>query len=649
MTYLRGTQDLRALGLSGSHSIGYNPMLRRYNVRNPKTLRSSIERLIPVWTIHRPHRRGCLPPAMASEPREKSPPIDEPTEIEPEFALIVAACGVGIATGAGVVILNFGVHAIRDLIWHADSLPSGRQLLKELSDIELLPRIVLPPILGGALVGILSLTVNGYKGIASTEGNSSFSNKIRAAVRPVVRAAAAAITLGTGASLGPEGPSVDIGQSIARGLGAALKSEKRITALIAAGSGAGVAAGFNAPIAGVFFAVETVLQKQLFKASVATQQSPTAVDGQNDSGGLAIAMVLLACVLAAVTSQAGLGTSPAFKVPDYKLESLAELPLYLLFGSLCGVVSASFSFSARVAEGAFEELRMSSGRVTNDCIKTILLPCVGGLTTGVLALGYPEILYLGFDNVNSILSASTGEYGPGLLIQIVVLKIIATSICRGSGLQGGIYAPSIFMGAALGSAYGIIVHVIGDPYGLVLSEPAAYALVGVGAMLASNCGVPLTSILLLFELTRDYLIILPTLATVGISYWVSSLVAPSVDNAAAARRRQMAAVAGEDVPEGPLMENIMKKMVEKKSTALTSGDALAAAVDATRQAMLTVAFAEKSACVVVNEDTLASEALRAMDAQQQDIAVVLGDEGVIGLVSRELLEKVVVATEHDIK
>jgi H+/Cl- antiporter ClcA len=124
---------------------------------------------------------------------------------------------------------------------------------------------------------------------------------------------AAAITLGSGASLGPEGPSVDIGKSVAQGLGSSLRSRQRhLTALIAAGSGAGVAAGFNAPISGVFFAVETVLQR--------TRRDPGdgSAQQQQQQQALTIAMVLLASVLAAIVSQAGLGSSPAFRVPEYR-------------------------------------------------------------------------------------------------------------------------------------------------------------------------------------------------------------------------------------------------------------------------------------------------------------------------------------------
>lgn len=491
-----------------------------------------------------------------------------------------------------MVIFNVSIHAIRDAIWHGETVLSGRQLLAQFSEMELWPRIVLPPVLGGVVVGVLGTAIGGYSNGAQEEKQGSGA-WYPAAIRPLARAVAAAVTLGTGASLGPEGPSVDIGRNCANGFGGLLRSRARhVTSLMAAGSGAGVAAGFNAPIAGVFFAVETVLQRELLRAATQkpSSQDDTQKKANQDSSGLTIAMVLLAAVLAAVVSQAGLGTSPAFRVPQYRLESFAELPLYLLFGALCGAVSASFSYSARVTENAFAELLQGSVRSNRvNVVGAALLPALGGLTTGVLGLGYPEILYQGFDNVNSVL-ASNGEYAPGLLIQIVFLKIIATTISRGSGLQGGLYAPSIFIGAALGSAFGLAVHAIGDPAGLVLSAPQAYALVGVAAMLASNCAVPLTSVLLLFELTRDYLIIVPTLGAVGISFWISSLAAPTIE-----------------ALKTPPTEEVI---------------ALACASD--------------RGCLLLQEDMTLSQALALMEVEGQEVAVVVGkDTAVLGMLRRE--------------
>jgi H+/Cl- antiporter ClcA len=398
--------------------------------------------------------RGAPPAAAAGD----APPPGEEGGAAGELALIFVAVGVGLATGASFVAFNEAIHVLRDAVWGTEEFLTGRALLRTLTEAQLWPLVALPPIGGGLAVGALKLVVGGYADRAASSDDGT-AERVRAAARPWARAAAAAVALGTGASLGPEGPIVDIGRSWAAGLGAALGGAPRraaLTSLLAAGAGAGVAAGFNAPIAGVFFAVETVLQREAFGGGA--DNSKDAPDGAGPargdalaSNGLTVAMVLLAAVVAASVVQAGLGSSPAFRVPEYRLESLGELPVFAAFGALCGAVSASFSYSTRVATDAFADIRAAAPVPA----AAALLPAVGGLTTGVLALGYPEILYQGFDNINSVL-ASSGDYSaaPGLLLQILVVKIIATAICRGSGLQGGLYAPSIMMGAALGAAFG---------------------------------------------------------------------------------------------------------------------------------------------------------------------------------------------------
>lgn len=545
---------------------------------------------------------------------------------EPEAAVILVACAVGLVTGSGVVAFNDIIHTIRDFVWHGETVLSGRQLLAEFSELELWPRIVIPPVLGGLVVGLLGAGIGGYTN-ASTSTEKNYAN-----FKPLFRTIAAAITLGTGASLGPEGPSVEIGRSCAQTLGKMLKSWSRHTkSLIAAGSGAGVAAGFNAPIAGVFFAVETIMmKKQSSGDSLRISSVDSGLgDARQDSAGLTIAMVLLASVLAALVSQAGLGSSPAFRVPEYRLESLYELPLYLLFGAICGAVSASFSYSARVTKDAFEELRENN---KTGKFGQVLLPALGGLTTGVLGLGYPEILYQGFDNVNSVL-ASSGDYAPGLLLQIVVLKIIATTISRGSGLQGGIYAPSIFIGAALGSAFGLAIHAVAGPSSIMLSAPQAYALVGVAAMLASNCGVPLTSVLLLFELTRDYLIIIPTLGAVGISYWISSLAAPAMERADKPSAKSLLSrlwmQKGEDGVQASLEESCIEPSILEGRLG-NNGSFTECPLDWECE------DSQQSQCILLNDDVTLSHALLLLENQHQTMAKILNAEGeVLGVLSRD--------------
>ncbi|KAH9303010.1 hypothetical protein KI387_014593 [Taxus chinensis] len=336
---------------------------------------------------------------------------------------------------------------------------------------------------------------------------------IKASFRSFLKTAAATVTLGTGNSLGPEGPSVEIGASIANGMGKVLQSSQGTKlSLVATGSAAGISSGFNAPVAGCFFAVESVLWPS--SANLSTSLTNTT------------SMVILSAVIASVISQAGLGSDPAFTIPAFEFRSPAELPLYVLLGILSGLVSVVLTKSTTYSMVASDKLLKMTG------VPAAFLPPLGGISVGLIALAYPEVLYWGFENVDTLLESQPYVKCPpaDLLLQLVGVKIVATSLSRASGLVGGYYAPSLFIGAALGSAYGKLASYAlshANPLlhldALEVASPQAYALVGMAAMLAGVCQVPLTSVLLLFELTRDYLIIIPLMAAVGFSSWISSV------------------------------------------------------------------------------------------------------------------------------
>lgn len=330
---------------------------------------------------------------------------------------------------------------------------------------------------------------------------------------PMIKAIQAAVTLGTGCSLGPEGPSVDIGKSCAYGCSEMMENnrERRI-ALVAAGSAAGIASGFNAAVAGCFFAIETVLRP------LRAENSPP----------FTTAMIILASVISSTVSNVLLGERPAFIVPTYELKSAAELPLYLILGMLCGAVSVVFSRLVAWFTKAFDYIKERFG------LPVVVCPALGGLGAGLIALKYPGILYWGFTNVEEILHTGKSASAPGiwLLTQLVAAKVVATALCKGSGLVGGLYAPSLMIGAAVGAVFGgsaaeLINSAI--PGNAAVAQPQAYALVGMAATLASVCSVPLTSVLLLFELTKDYRILLPLMGAVGLAIWVPSVANQSKD------------------------------------------------------------------------------------------------------------------------
>lgn len=431
----------------------------------------------------------------------------------PEWALLLIGCLLGLATGLCVAVFNKGVHLIHEWAWAGTPTEGAAWLrLQRLADTW--HRILLIPVTGGVIVGLM----HGFLEILDQIKQSSSSQRqgfdLLAGFFPTIKAIQAAITLGTGGSLGPEGPSVDIGKSCANGFSLMMENNReRMIALVAAGAAAGISSGFNAAVAGCFFAIETVLRP------LRAENSPP----------FTTAMIILASVISSTVSNVLLGTQSAFTVPAYDLKSAAELPLYLILGMLCGVVSVAFTRLVVWFDKFFEVLKEKFG------LPTVVCPALGGLGAGAIALKYPGILYWGFTNVEEILHTGKSASAPGiwLLTQLAAAKVIATALCKGSGLVGGLYAPSLMIGAAVGAVFGgsaaeLINSAI--PGNAAVAQPQAYALVGMAATLASVCSVPLTSVLLLFELTKDYRILLPLMGAVGLAIWVPSVTNQVKDN-----------------------------------------------------------------------------------------------------------------------
>ncbi|XP_078443437.1 chloride channel F isoform X2 [Wolffia australiana] len=424
----------------------------------------------------------------------------------PEWALLLIGCLLGVATGVCVAAFNRGVHIIHEWAW-AGTPNEGAAWLRLQRLADTWHRILLIPVTGGVVVGMMHGLLEIFDQIRQPRTSQRSGIDLLSAVFPAVKAIQAAVTLGTGCSLGPEGPSVDIGKSCANGCSEMMENnrERRI-ALLAAGAAAGIASGFNAAVAGCFFAIETVLRP------LRAENSPP----------FTTAMIILASVVSSTVSNILLGERPAFTVPTYDLKSAAELPLYLILGMLCGAVSVAFTRLVIWFTKFFDYLK------ERFALPAVVCPALGGLGAGIIALRYPGVLYWGFTNVDEILHTGKSASAPGiwLLTQLAAAKVVATALCRGSGLVGGLYAPSLMIGAAVGAVFGgsaaeLINSAI--PGNTAVAQPQAYALVGMAATLASVCSVPLTSVLLLFELTKDYRILLPLMGAVGLAIWVPSV------------------------------------------------------------------------------------------------------------------------------
>lgn len=419
----------------------------------------------------------------------------------PEAVVMLLAVLIGGGTGMGIVTFHYLIELI-----HSLALEHFMGLISHWGAWTL----ACVPTLGGLIVGLMrwrwqDLGPSISSMIAATQGSL---NDMSRQLRPVTKMVAASVSLGTGASLGPEGPSVEIGANFGMLLGQVLQvSQERHRLLLGAGAAAGLAAGFNAPIAGVFFALEVVLG-----TTFATS---------------AVSVVLLAAVVSALIAQIGLGAQPAFSLPVYEVRSPLELPLYMGLGLLASLVSLTYTQAIQTAGRCFKG--QFKGFAWLGKIPRFVHPVIGGLCVGLVALKWPQILGIGYETVEAMLQDV--EFPLHLLVVLLVVKLVMTAVSVGSGLVGGVFAPAMFLGASLGAAYGQTLAILLPGMSASMAGPPAYAMVGMAAVLAGSVRAPLTAILLLFELTRDYRIVLPLMAAVGLSVWLVELLKPSATQA----------------------------------------------------------------------------------------------------------------------
>jgi CIC family chloride channel protein len=373
------------------------------------------------------------------------------------------------------------------------------------------------PVIGGLLVGpIIAKFAPEAKGHGVPEVMQALilrGGRIRPRVA-LAKIITSALCIGTGGSAGREGPIVQVGSALGSSVGQWLGlSDERIKNLVACGAAAGIAATFNAPIAGVVFAIEVLLS-----------EIQVTVFGN----------VVVSAVAASIVSQIFLGSRPAFEIPGYVLHSPWEILLYVFLGLLAALVGILFIRMLYYTEDVFERLP----------IPLWLKPATGALLLGILAFCYPyvgTISYISADDMAlglPIVENYPHIFGSGflfleevlqgrapffLLLLLIFLKPLATSFTLGSGNSGGVFAPSLFTGAMLGGSFGYLaMHLFPD----LQIEIGAYALVGMAAVFSAAARAPLTSMLIVFEMSNDYRLILP-LMTAGMvastfAHWLHS-------------------------------------------------------------------------------------------------------------------------------
>ncbi|MHB9145274.1 MAG: chloride channel protein [Symbiobacteriia bacterium] len=378
------------------------------------------------------------------------------------------------------------------------------------------PFVVLAPAVGGLIVGLLlyafARDARGH-GVASVMTAIFTRGGYMNPAVVVTKAVTATITIGSGGSAGPEGPTIVYGAGVGSLIARSLRmSETRTKTLIACGAAAGLAAVFNAPIASALFALEVVLGEFLADT---------------------FSLVIISSVMGAMVSYAFLGNGPAYAVTaNYGLVHPAELLLYLALGVLAGFVSRAYIFLMYRTSSLFDGLHR---------LPPWLKPALGGLIVGGIGLLAPQSMGLGHATIEAALA---GGLPWALLTALMILKLLTTSVTLGSGGSGGVFAPGFFIGAMMGGAFGNLAHYL---FPAVAGSPGAYALVGIGAHLAGFTQAPLTSIVLLFEMTRDYRIILPIATAAVIANLVSLRFSPYNINTLELARRGVNVQAGRDI------------------------------------------------------------------------------------------------------
>lgn len=374
---------------------------------------------------------------------------------------------------------------------------------------------VLIPALGGCFVSIIVLKyAPEAKGHGVPEVMVSYAlrgGQIRMRV-PLLKSIASAITIGSGGSCGREGPIAQIGAGIGSSLSSLLKFNKRETkTLVVAGLSSGIAATFNAPLGGALFGIEVIAGGII---------------------GFALLPVILASVVAVAVSQAILGAAPSFIAPAFEMGSLLELPLFLILGVILGIASVVWMRGFYFIEDLLEKIR----------VWKYALPAIGGLLTGIVALiviilnsplgydivadpgelDYPAVMGVGYTFMNAALAA---RIGLAALFTFGVFKIITTAFTLGSGGSGGVFAPTLFIGAAFGGAMGWVFDTLLPEtiFPGAIPQPMIFALVGMAALFAGTARAPITCIVMIMEMTGDYFIILPLMIAVSSSFLVSSL------------------------------------------------------------------------------------------------------------------------------
>ena len=500
------------------------------------------------------------------------------------WGLVVLALAIGAGAGCGAVAFRYLILGFTLVFTgHRDYSSAGHAPYGYFHGLGFW-FVVATPIVGGLLYGPL---IQRYAREARGHGVPEVMYAVAergGRIRPpvaVVKSLASAVCIGSGGSVGREGPIVQVGSALGSALGQWTRMpESRLKILVACGAAAGISATFNAPIAGVFFALELILRD--FEAE-------------------AFGVVVLSSFVADLIGRAAFGSHPFLTLPPFELHSPLEYPLYAGLGVVCAVVGIAF---IRVLYGS-EDL---ADRIWRG--PEWLRPAAGGLLLGLLLLGLPQLYGVGYPQLEG---AIRGRDVIGLLLLLLAGKLIATSVTIAIGGSGGVFAPSLFMGAMLGTAYGAAIHHLAP--GFPAAPAGTYGLIGMGAVFAAAARAPITAVIIIFELTGDYRIILPLMLAIALAVGASRLLSQDTIYTLKLRRR------GIDIDRG---------RVRTVMSLLRVGDAM------------------QTVPLCIAEDASAGEAIKLFAEATANSAAVVDGKGVyVGSITAERLEQALRNDELD--
>lgn len=391
------------------------------------------------------------------------------------FAIVI-----GTLAGLGAMFFHYAVEVMRIVFTRSGPFPLT------FKGIDL---IVIIPLVGGLIVASATAA------FPKTAKEKGVDNVIKAMIikngyiplkTTLFHMVVSILSIGTGAPLGPEGPVAKIGSGIGSFMSQRFHlNRNNMKVFTAAGAGAAISAVFNAPIAGVFFGIEVILL--------------------NDLKNEALSFLIISSVVADILARAMLGNETIFTIPEYPMILIAEYPWYLVFALLCGLLSLAYFGTRKFFKHLFDNILVCH----NPYLR--LLPV--SLLFGIVLLKYDALFGMGYNTMNQVLNS---QFALSAVISLLLLRIIFLALFLTAGAYGGSYAPSLAIGAMFGFVFATMADLL---FGVSLN-PVAFALVGMGGMLAGINSTPLTAMMLVFELTRDYRIILPLMLASILSYVV---------------------------------------------------------------------------------------------------------------------------------